>query len=216
MSIVEGKNYKTLQMLLKDATWTINPVLYLNQKNDDGKREKVECKRWYEWEFVRISKRSYANKDREVVPGFEITLRDDKDWEVRLQTAWTNPSRSIANSLAWWTWEIRTLRISVWAREKNWRVFANAYLNINGEQSSWLLSIEEQEKLVTKILDPDTQEVIKRKYTKLEAFLETKYDEINAKVSKSEKPTSIVEEKLFDKIDSKKLDTSTESDELPF
>ena len=191
-------------------------MLYLNQKNWD-KREKVECPRGYEWEFISIGKRSYENKEHEVVPWCEIILRDDKDWEVRLQTSWTNPSRSIVNSLAGRTKEIGKIKVSVRAKDVWGKMYAQAYLSIDGERTSWLLQPEEQNKLITLIKDPETGEVVKRKYTKFEEFLESKYDEINKKSRYDTIPTPdpIVEKIVHQEPMLQETDMGTD-DDLPF
>ena len=181
---VENINYKKLRFTIKNEKWQIDPVLSLNYKSGDERVNEV-CDKWYEANFVSIQPRSYTNNENKTVPGFEVILNDEIDWEVRFTAAWTNPSRFFVNSLLWWTGEkIGRIRISTSAKEFNWTMRANLWVNIDGQPWTQFLDKEAKNKLVTPIKDPDTWEIIKCKYDKLETFLESKYEEINAKAVK--------------------------------
>jgi len=211
-----GWTYKQLKLQIKDEKDQINPKLLLSEKDWDRYVNK-ECPKWgYEWQFVKISPRSYVNSEKKTVPWIEITLNDDVDWEVRLQAAWTNPVRFFVNSLCGWTGKtIWRMKISTSAKERQGKMKANLWLNIDGQNGTQLLSKEERENLVTAIKDPDTGEIIKCKYDKLEAFFESKYDEINKKSENLLQHLNNVDNDVMANVsDSKKSEVL--SDELPF
>lgn len=218
--MVEQHYYKSLKCLIKDEKQQINPKLVLSYKEWD-ERVNAECPKWgYEANFVSISKWSYKDKEWKVIPGFEIIMDDEQDWEVRFTSAWTNPARFFINSLCGWTWQtIGRMKISVSADDKfSGKMRANLWLSVDWQPGSQMLKWEEKNKYVVPIPDPENpEEIVWYKYGKLEAFFETQYDRLNKMantiVNQVERE---VEHKTEEPMDLKSKETPVDVLDLPF
>lgn len=180
------ENYKTLRFVIKDENKQVNPMLFLNEF-DKEKNEWInsECKKGYEWEFVKLQPYTYKTSDDKEVKWFTLVLWDNVDWEVRFNTAWTNPSQRFMNYLLGWTWPIKKIRISFSCEDYKWKPSVTLRCNIDWQLSNMLISKEEmnEQKLVYPIIDPETEEVSRYSYRKLQEFFESKYEEFNKNVS---------------------------------
>ena len=179
---VEGENYKKLRFIIKDKDQQVKPMLVLDEKVWN-ERIKTECSKGYEAEFVKVQQYSYKTDDWKEVKWFTVILRDDVDGEVRFSSAWTNPSQRFMNYLLGWDWTIKKLKISFSFKDYNWKPQVTLRCNINGELWGMLISKDEmnEQKLVYPIVDPETQEVQKYSYRKLQEFFESKYTDFNKK-----------------------------------
>lgn len=225
MGEVTQTPYKTLRLLIKDEKDQINPKLTISWNNWQEWLNKELGKWGYEAKFKEIRKYSYENKEGKLNYGFEIRLEDEVDGDVRFTCLWTNPSRRFVNYLAGWTGEIGKIKLSTSAKEYNGRMQTTLWLNIDGQMSNLLIGKEDMEKYIVAIKDPDTQEIIKYKYNKLEEKLESEYENINKRAKKTanlvNELVASVEQKpseLKDKISQMKEKTAQKDafDDLPF
>lgn len=210
MWMTEAKNYyKSLKFLIKNEKDQIEPKIVLSYKDWDNRVNTV-CPKWYNARFVMIKPRSYE-RDWKTTEWFEIVLNDETDWEVRFSSSWTNPAKQFVNALAWFTWnQINRLFISCSASDYNWKIYANLRVNIDWQNGTPILNKEQKQQYITPITNPDTNEVVSYSYKKLIDFLESQYEQINAKAIDE---VELKETKKEHYIEDSKIDTT---DDLPF
>ena len=158
-------------------------------------------------------------REWEMKEGFEIILDDDKDGEVRFTTAWTNPARQFLNSLAWYTGKtIWKMCLTTSAAMFNDKMRPSLRLNIDWQNGTPLLNKEAKQQYITPIVNPDTWKITGNSYIRFEKFLETQYDQINAKsqnlMTILEQP---VKERTLEEVRAAvEVDKTPETEELPF
>lgn len=123
--------------------------------------ETVECN-YIEWYFIKAELWSYEReeKSRDV---FNLYLKDGEE-TIRFSCAFNTLSRSLLNSLASAD-VLQKVHIKVYVN-KNW--YKSVYVSNNGEMLKWKHEYERMKKLIVPIKDPDTGEVVKNKYDKLD------------------------------------------------
>ena len=96
----------------------------------------------------------------------QLEIVDDAVYAVEISTG-SALCRSIINTLAG-AEKIDLIDLSFYTTTKDDRSYKRVGTRLNGEdRSNWALSIDEQKALTTEIKDPDTGQVIQRKYNKL-------------------------------------------------
>lgn len=153
---------------------------FINEKEREVKEKKKEYAyftksridvNYIEWRF-----RSIAREEKEYEKNWKtnkikicrITLQDDTE-EIILKLIMNNTSRQILNTLVskkiLWNVEIR-----IGMDKKSW--FSRIVMLNNGVPMEWSMSSDEAKLLTRKITDPETGEVIKTVYDKLEDKLQ--------------------------------------------
>lgn len=100
----------------------------------------------------------------------EIEVVDDQVYNLEFSLG-SGVGRSIVNSLAS-AESADTIKISLYVKNKDGKSFKSVYVELDGEMAKWVISFADQKKFITEVKDPDTGEVIKRKYDKLIAKLQ--------------------------------------------
>ena len=136
----------------KDGRWTTEG----EWKEISGQLKSVK--------FTVKSSEQYGDKEM-----CEIEIVDDAVYNVEFSIS-SGVGRSIINSLSSKD-KADLIKLSFYTKTKDGKSFKSVYVELDGEMAKWSLSFDEQKKLVSEIKDPDTGEVIKRKYDKLNAKL---------------------------------------------
>jgi len=158
--------------------WVERPE-FINDKEWEVKEAKKEyahfTKSWIDancidWQFKGIvweAKEYEKNGKPNTMKICRIMLQDGEE-EIILKLIMNNTARGILNTLVSqkviWHLEIR-----IWMH-KSW--YSRIVMLNNGILMEWGMSAEEMKELCRKIIDPETQEVIKTIYDKLEDRLE--------------------------------------------
>tara|TARA_R110001592_G_scaffold114472_3_gene314332 strand:+ start:7654 stop:8355 length:702 start_codon:yes stop_codon:yes gene_type:complete len=158
----EGTVYLKLKGMRQEDAY---PFLTRTVKKDDKWTTEGEWKQisgqLKSIKFKTFTSEKYGDKE-----SLYLEIVDDAIYNIEISTG-SALSRSIINSLAG-TKKIDLIELGFYTQTKNDRSFKRAFVKLNGEDKSpWALSIDEQKSLTTVIEDPDTGDVIKRKYDKL-------------------------------------------------
>lgn len=149
------------------------------------RREKINWKtvltpiKWLKGKFSRVETSTYhsdvLNKDMENI---NLYLYDD-EWEYKLSTWRTNLARSLLNSLAGEK-ELGELTISVYAKEKDWKLRPRISVYNDWQKTNWKMTVEAQKVLIEAITKKDWT-FVSNDYTELDKVLKNEIEEINKK-----------------------------------
>lgn len=114
--------------------------------------------------FTVKSSEQYGDKEM-----CEIEIVDDVVYNVEFSLS-SGIGRNIINSLSSKE-SAEIIKLSFYVKSKDGKNFKSVYVELDGEMAKWSMPYADQKKLVTEIKDPDSGEVIKRKYDKLLAKL---------------------------------------------
>lgn len=142
-----------------------------------------------------------------------------------LQSAWTFPMRSIANSILGAGDQLGRIRIGIYGKINGDKTYPAVTFKNNDVRVNRLLDIDQQKELITPVLHPKTQKVEKYDYSDLNAFFKEKLLELDARLRESEEndvidelfPEEPEEEKKMGVAETIKARSATEEvDEFPF
>lgn len=166
MGLSNGESQKTVFLKLKGMRQEdAYPFLTKNIKKDDKWTTEGEWKsisgQLKSLKFDLQTSEKYGDKEF-----LSLEIVDDAIYKIDISLA-SALGRSIVNTLAG-AKKIDQIELSFYTQERDGKKYKRVATRLNGEkQSTWALSIDEQRALTTEIKDPDTGDVIKRKYDKL-------------------------------------------------
>lgn len=166
MGLSNGNEASTVYLKLKGMRQEdAYPYLTKNVKVDDKWTTEGEWKKisgqLKSFKFRTQTSEKYGDKEM-----LQLEIVDDAVYAVEISTG-SALCRSIINTLAG-AEKIDLIDLSFYTTTKDDRSYKRVGTRLNGEdRSNWALSIDEQKALTTEIKDPDTGQVIQRKYNKL-------------------------------------------------
>jgi len=181
--------------LIKDPVW---PLLVLSEKDWNDYKNTVY--KSFDWKFKELKEYSYeSKKDWKTYTWVDLIMEDDWE-EYHLSIWWNSIARSLVNSLAGTKEELSTLKISVYGKAKWDKIFPCISIYNNGQPTSWLYGIDEQQKMIEKI---ETSKWIIYDYGKYEDALKETLPWINNNIKSIESEINFGEESIESKLRAK-------------
>jgi hypothetical protein len=222
MGLSNGESQKTVFLRLKGMRQEdAYPYLTKSVKKDDKWTTEGEWKsisgQLKSLKFDIKTSEKYGDKEF-----LSLEIVDDAIYKIDISLA-SALGRSVVNTLAG-SKKVDQIELSFYTQERNGKKYKRVGTRLNGEkQSKWALSVDEQMALTTEIKDPDTGEVIKRKYDNLlNKLKELCKPECNPSAQPSislEQASASLDSHMntsFATTESKKEEEEEELDDLPF
>ena len=200
------------------------PSLVISSKNEQGEWIDEDI-RAVEGNVVGIYFTSrVSGETKEEIETVNIKIKDGEEMFI-LQSAWTFPMRSIANSILGAGDQLGRIRIGIYGKINGDKTYPAVTFKNNDVRVNRLLDIDQQKELITPVLHPKTQKVEKYDYSDLNAFFKEKLLELDARLRESEEndvidelfPEEPEEEKKMGVAETIKARSATEEvDEFPF
>ena len=222
MGLSYGESQKTVYLKLKGMRQEDSyPYLTKSVKKNDKWTTEGEWKsisgKLKSLKFDIQTSEKYGDKEF-----LSLEIVDDAVYKIDVSLG-SALGRSLVNTLAG-SKKIDEIELSFYTQEKSGRKYKRVGTRLNGEKkSNWALSIDEQKALTSEIKDPDTGEVIQRKYNKLlKKLKEVCTPECNSMAQPTvslEQASSSFESQISDSFASTtsiKKEEEEELDDLPF
>ena len=200
------------------------PSLVISSKNEQGEWIDEDI-RAVEGNIVGVYFTSrISGETKEEIETVNIKIRDGEDTFI-LQSAWTFPMRSIANSILGAGDQLGRIRIGIYGKINGDKTYPAVTFKNNDVRVNRLLDIDEQKELITPVLHPKTQKVEKYDYSDLNNFFKEKLLELDTRLRESEEndvidelfPEEPEEEKKVSVAETIKARSAPEEvDEFPF
>ena len=200
------------------------PSLVISSKNEQGERIDEDI-RAVEGNVVGVYFTSRVSGEmKEEIETVNIKIKDGEEMFI-LQSAWTFPMRSIANSILGAGDQLGRIRIGIYGKINGDKTYPAVTFKNNDVRVNRLLDIDQQKELITPVLHPKTQKVEKYDYSDLNSFFKEKLLELDARLRESEEndvidelfPEEPEEEKKVSVAETIKARSATEEvDEFPF
>lgn len=161
--------------------------------DNNGHKDQANFVEWYLTK-IELDSYEYQEKKRDL---FKLYMQDNEE-KYCISLSFTRTSRSILNSILWVAKKEKEIskkvRLFLFISEKNGKFYKNAGVSYGGDRTERLFSIDEQKKLMREVKDPDTWEILKIDYSKLDKKMMDEIETINKKIKQPQEEHKLQEE----------------------